>query len=114
MWPLLGEFGLELGHSGLECEDATYADEGQSLGDEGAYLDDLIDLVAAVAALATVGVVAVPAGEAANGLVIADRLPSAGARLPRTGDVDGTVRSSKISSASDTRRDTGRLCRHLP
>jgi len=67
-----------------------------------------------LAALVSVGVVAVPAGEAANGLVIAERLPSAGARLPRTGTVDGTVRSSKISSASDTRRDTGRLCRRLP
>ena len=51
--PLVDEFGLERGHPGFEGEDATYADEGQPLVDEGAHLDDLIDLVAAVAALAS-------------------------------------------------------------
>src|SRR5262249_44181630 len=66
-----------------------------------------------LAALLTVGLVVAAAGvadAAFNVLVIADRLPRAGAvdRLPRAGTVDETVRSSNTSSPNDRHRPTVR------
>jgi hypothetical protein len=67
------------------------------------------------ALLAVVPALGLAAG-AARALVAVDRLPSVGpiGKLPTTGAVDGTVRSSSLSRVRGGRHQVGRLCRWFP